>query len=159
MNSVGLLLIRVAIGVSLFIHGGQKLNFFSPIAEGEQSNLRGFADNLDNVAKETGRPYNVPNPLTAALIAAWIEVIGGALLTFGLLTRLAAIPTAFIMFVALTFHWRDLSEAPVFLAGQGGIELPMVFLLMALGLLFTGPGSLSLDAIFGFLFAGKKAEE
>jgi putative oxidoreductase len=157
MSSVGLLLIRVAVGLLLLMHGAAKLNFLEAPAEDHPTALEGFASKLDEVAQDTGRPYNLPNAITAATAAAWTEFLGGGLLILGLLTRVAAIPLTFVMMVAVTFHWQDFSQMPVYSVQAGGIELPFTVMLITLGLLFTGPGWISLDGIFGGIFA-KKAE-
>lgn len=158
MTSVGLLLIRVVVGFSLLMHGAGKLNFLEPPVEGQPTKLEGFAAGLDEAAEKTGRPYNFPNAITAATVAAWAEFIGGGLLIVGLLTRVTAIPLAFIMMVAVTFHWRDFSTMPVYMQDPKlAIELPFVYMVVLVGLLFTGPGMISLDGIFGGIFS-KKAE-
>lgn len=74
-------------------------------------------------------------------IGAWIELVGGILLLFGLFTR----PVAFIvsgeMAVAYWMFHAPASLYPVLNGGDAAILYTFVFLL----LVFTGPGALSLD--------------
>ena len=71
--------------------------------------------------------------------AAFSELIGGVLLLFGLLTRVAAFSLACTMAVAiLAVHW------PRFFA-PAGLEYPMVLLAVCLALLIVGGGQLSVD--------------
>jgi putative oxidoreductase len=71
--------------------------------------------------------------------AAFSELIGGALLLFGFLTRVGAFLLACIMAVAIAGpHWG------VFFA-PGGFEYPMSLLAMCLALLISGGGMASVD--------------
>lgn len=72
--------------------------------------------------------------------AALSELIGGVLLFFGLLTRVAAFFLACTMGVAvLGVHW------PAFFASKSGIEYPLALFAMSLALLISGGGIASID--------------
>lgn len=72
--------------------------------------------------------------------AALAELIGGALLLLGLLTRVAAFLLACVMLVAVVgVHWNGGFFAP------GGIEYPVTLLGMCLALMISGGGMASAD--------------
>jgi len=86
----------------------------------------------------------VPDPLPALLMAAaWIEVVGGALLVLGLFTR----PVAFIcsgeMAVGYFMFHAPQSFWPALNMGDGAILFCFVFLYLA----FAGGGAWSVDAM------------
>jgi putative oxidoreductase len=74
-------------------------------------------------------------------VGAWLELVGGAFLLFGLFTR----PVAFIvsgeMAVAYWMFHAPASFYPVLNGGDAAILYTFVFLLFV----FTGPGAFSLD--------------
>jgi putative oxidoreductase len=75
--------------------------------------------------------------------AAFGELIGGALVLLGLLTRFGAfLITCVMLTVIIGVLW------PKFFAPEG-IELASAFLAMALALLITGGGQLSIDRMLG----------
>lgn len=134
---VGLLLLRLAVGLSLAAHGTQKMFgwFGGPglNATGQFFTVLGFPP---------GRRH--------ALMAALGETVGGVLLAVGLATPAAAAIVISLMLVAIvTVH---LSKG--FFAQNGGYEYPFVLAIAAMALAFTGPGSLSLDAMVGFERSG-----
>ena len=134
---IGLLPLRLAIGLTLAAHGTQKLFgwFDGPglSATGQFFTVLGFPP---------GRRH--------ALMAALAETISGALLAVGLATPAAAALVVSVMLVAvLTVH---LSKG--FFAQNGGYEYPFVLAVAALTVAFTGPGSLSIDALAGLQRTG-----
>jgi putative oxidoreductase len=127
---IGLLLLRLAVGLTLVAHGTQKLFgwFGGPglSATGQFFTVLGFPP---------GRRH--------ALMAALGETVSGALLAVGLATPAAAAVVVSVMLVAIvTVH---LGKG--FFAQNGGYEYPLVLAVAALTLAFTGPGSLSIDAL------------
>jgi putative oxidoreductase len=86
----------------------------------------------------------VPSPLPPILVAAeWIEVIGGALMTVGLYTRLVAFICAGEMAIGyFMFHFPQ-SFWPIVNMGEGAILFCFVFLYIAA----AGPGAWSIDAM------------
>lgn len=84
-----------------------------------------------------------PLPMISALLAATTEILGVALLTLGLGTRLIAVPLIFIMLIAIfTVHISN-----GFPAGDNGFEIPFYYILMLLGLVAFGSGKFSLDSL------------
>jgi putative oxidoreductase len=79
--------------------------------------------------------------------AAFSEFFGGILLVLGLFTRVGAFFIACVMLTAITgVHW------PNFFANNRGFEYPLALLAMALALLISGGGAVSLD----WLIAGRR---
>ncbi|HYE60884.1 MAG TPA: DoxX family protein [Phycisphaerales bacterium] len=129
---LGLLLLRVALGISGVFHGGQKL--FSAFGG---KGMEGFTKFLGSM--------NVPMPGVSAYMAALAEFGGGILIAIGLFTRLASIPFAFTMLVAwgMAHQFSFIKTETV-----NGSELPFHLMVMALALVFTGPGKYSVQALF-----------
>src|SRR5215471_18483872 len=130
--NVALLLLRLVVGLTLAVHGTQKL--FGWFGGSGPTRLRqGFE-------KQGFKP--------AWLWASFVilgEVGGGVFLALGFLTPLAAAGTFGVMFMA-TFkvHWKN-----GFIVSKGGIEYTLVLMVVSIAIGITGPGSYSLDALFG----------
>ena len=88
----------------------------------------------------------VPDPLPAILVAAaWIEVVGGALIAAGLFTRLVAFICAGEMAIGyFLFHFPK-SFWPIVNLGEAAILFCFVFLYFAA----AGPGAWSIDGLRG----------
>ena len=119
-------------GLTLAAHGTQKLFgwFGGPglSATGQFFTVLGFPP---------GRRH--------ALMAALGETLGGVLLAIGFATSAAVAVVVSVMVVAvMTVHL-----AKGFFAQNGGYEYPFLLAVAALSLAFTGPGSLSIDALVG----------
>jgi putative oxidoreductase len=111
------------------------------IGHGCQKVLGRFAG--PGLAKFTSYPAPFPFMRPAWLwmgAAAFGELIGGALLLLGLLTRVGAFLIFCTMLAAIIgVHWPGGFFAP------GGIEYPMSLLAMSLALLISGGGIASVD--------------
>ena len=70
-------------------------------------------------------------------MAAFAESIGSLFIVIGFTTR----PMAFLLF----FTMLVASSKKLLQAGIGGSELPMLYLILSLFILFNGPGKYSLD--------------
>ena len=86
----------------------------------------------------------VPNPLPPLLItAAVLELVGGSLVTLGLLTR----PVAFLLSGEMAYgYWTVHAPSgpwPAVNMGEGAILFCFIFLY----LVFAGPGPWSVDAL------------
>lgn len=132
-----LLALRLFFGIGFIIAGFGKLMDISK-----------FADYLIT--------FNVPYPEASAWLAALSETIGGALLTVGFLSRIAAIPLIIVMVTAYSTAHVDsvlalLHDPELFFK-----EPPFNFLLTALLVFAFGPGYFSLDA---FLLENKEKAE
>ena len=86
----------------------------------------------------------LPTPLPAILVAAaLIEVVGGALLTVGLFTRIVAFICSGEMAAAYFMAHAPKSFWPAVNGGDAAILFCFVFLYIA----FAGAGAFSLDAV------------
>lgn len=134
--NIGLLIMRLAIGLTLAAHGTQKLfGWFDGYG------LDGTAQFMEELGFRPGRLH--------ALIAGLAET-GGLLLAFGFLTPLGSVLITSVMVVAImTVHWKN----GFWLTGNG-YEYSLLTGLAALSLAFMGPGAWSLDALLGLPVAG-----
>ena len=134
---LGLLLIRLTVGLTLAAHGAQKLlGWFGGYG------IAGTAGWLESVGFRPGRRH--------AVLAGLTEVGGGMLLAIGLATPLGAAIVASVMIVAAAIaHVKN-----GFFITAGGFEYNVVLGVAALAIAFTGPGALSVDALFGYAEGG-----
>jgi putative oxidoreductase len=98
-------------------------------------------------AKLLGFPASDMNPAVGSLpwIAGCIELVGGALIALGLLTR----PAAFIASGMCAFAYF-LAHAPnSFFPVLNGGDAAILYCFLFLYLVFAGPGPLSIDASRG----------
>ena len=125
---VGLLVLRLALGIIFLAHGAQKL--FGAFGGGGIAGTAGFFGSI-----------GVPMPQLMAVVVAVFEFLGGLLVLIGFLTPLAGLMITGVMAGAIvTFH---MSKG--FFAGNGGIEFPLILLASGLALVFTGPGRFSVE--------------
>jgi len=99
-------------------------------------------DNLDAMAERFAE-WGIPFPAFSAALSGYTELVGGALIVLGLLTRLASVPLFVNMVVAIaTVNIKRVSSLDDF------VELSEpLYALVFLWLVFTGPGRISLDAL------------
>jgi putative oxidoreductase len=136
--SLGLLILRLVVGLGLAAHGAQKLlGWFGGYG------LRGTGQFLEQLGFRPGR--------FQAAQAGLAEMGGGLLLALGFLTPLAAAAVVAVMLVAaVSVHLEK-----GFFAQSGGYEYPLVLATTAVTLAFTGPGVVSLDHALGLSWAGE----
>jgi putative oxidoreductase len=125
-SSLGLLVLRLALGAVFFAHGGQKVfGWFG-----------GFG-----LEGTIGFMTGMGIPAVLAYIAIFTEFFGGLAILAGLLTRPAALGLAITMLVAIfKVHIGAGFFAP------NGYEFPLALAAIAISLLISGPGKYSLDA-------------
>jgi len=129
MMDMGLLIVRIVIGVLFVGHGAQKL-FGMFGGHGP----RGTGGWMESVGIKPG--------IAMAVIAGLMEFVGGAMFAAGLLTPIAAVLIALAMIGAIKVH------APNGLwSTAGGYEYPLVLLAVAIGVALTGAGAYSLDNV------------
>ncbi len=99
-------------------------------------------------------PFNVAPVELSWFLATWFEMLGAIALVLGLFTRFFAASLIILTIVAaLSVHWPEqwstLGELwqgySISNKGFGNYKLPLLFLIMLLPLMFSGPGKLSLD--------------
>jgi putative oxidoreductase len=134
---IGLLLLRVVLGLLFVGHGTQKLfGWFSG------HGLDGTGDFFERLGYRPGRIH--------AGIAGAAETAGGALLVLGLLTPLGAAAVIGVMLNAIvSLHWQN-----GIWNDDSGIEYPVVAATAATCLAFTGAGAVSLDHALGVDLSG-----
>jgi len=119
-----LTVLRVVLGVTFILHGGQKL----------------FVYGFDGVTGAFGQ-MGIPAPAFFGPFVAFVEFFGGIAITLGLLTRLAALGVGATMVVAiLTAQLKNVH-------GVGDLFglLELVYLIVFVWLAIAGPGALSID--------------
>jgi putative oxidoreductase len=135
--SVGLLILRLVVGLTLAAHGAQKLlGWFGGYG------LSGTGQFLEQLGFRPGR-------LQAAQ-AGLAELLGGLFLAAGFLTPAAAAAVVAVMLVAAV----SVHVAKGFFATGGGYEYTLVLGGAAVALAFTGPGAISVDRAFGIGWSG-----
>jgi putative oxidoreductase len=115
---------RLVLGGSIALYGYRKV-----VPHGA------LAHHVQHVAS-LGLPYWL------GYVSAFTELIGGALLILGLLTRLSAMFVAINMLVA--FFTVGIHH------GLGSFDYTLAFAAIAVMLLFYGPGALAIDRKLGF---------
>ena len=130
--SVGMLILRIVVGLLFIGHGTQKL--FGWFGGGGREGTTGMVGSLG---------YRSPEQM--ALVGGILEAAGGLLLLLGLLTPLgAAFIVAMMVSAILTVHapngiWNT----------NNGIELPLVYIAAAFAAA-VAPGRYSLDRALGW---------
>lgn len=100
----------------------------------------GKVHGLDKVAVFFGE-LGIPAPALNAHVVSFVELIGGALLLFGLFSRLAALPLVVSMAVAIVTAQRDQVHG---LADLFGL-VEWTYLALLSWVAIAGPGKVSLD--------------
>ena len=118
--------VRLALGAVFLAHGWQKI-----AVDGLAATTEGFG------------AMGIPFAAVLAPVAAFTELLGGAAIIVGLLTRIAAAGLAITALVALVV----VHLPGGFFAATGGIEFVLVLAAGAVALALTGAGRLSLDAL------------
>jgi putative oxidoreductase len=135
MEAIGLLIIRVIVGLYFAAHGAQKA----------------FGWFGGNGPEKTGAFFEaigIRPGKTMAIFAGIGEFIGGILFAIGLLTPLSAILIIGPMIVAI----KTVTGKNGIFIEKNGIEYNLVLIAIALGIALIGPGTLSLDALFNIKF-------
>ena len=99
-------------------------------------------------------PFNVVPVDISWQMATWFELLGAIALVIGLATRFFSVSLAVLTVVAIAAvhwpaQWSSLAELwqgfVVTDNGQGNFKLPLIYLVMFVPLILSGPGKLSLD--------------
>ena len=132
MLNIGLLLIRLVIGVLFIGHGAQKLfGWFGGYG------LKGTGGWFESIGMKPG--------VTVALMAGLTELVGGVLFALGLVTPLGGIMIAATMVIAIA----KVHGANGLWSTSNEYEYNLVLLAVTIGIALVGPGQYALDA---FLF-------
>src|SRR5262245_24619000 len=138
--NVGLLILRLVLGLTLAAHGAQKLfGWFGGYG------LAGTGQFLEQLGFRPGR--------VQAARAGIAELLGGLFLAVGFLTPAASAAVLAVMLVAaVSVHLKS-----GFFAQTGGYEYTLVLAGAAIALAFAGPGALSPDHALGISWSGVTA--
>lgn len=126
----GLLIIRATLGLTLLYFGLAKFLGGQPV-------LIQIGKSIEVIG--ISAPDSTPMPLFFGIMAALTEMIGGLLMTLGLFFRSTTALLIFVMTVATISKYAQTG---------GDFSLwahPFTYTLVLLGLLFTGPGQLSMQ--------------
>ena len=122
-GAIGLLILRLVAGSALMLHGWPKIQHaMSWMGPG------------------------APVPGFFQFLAAFSEFFGGLAFLAGLLTPIAALGVATTMLFALvTVHFKN--HDPFVSPHGSSFESALTYFAIAMVMLFTGPGAISLDAL------------
>ncbi|MCS7459613.1 DoxX family protein [Paenibacillus doosanensis] len=128
--ALGLLIVRLVVGLIFAGHGSQKLfGWFGGHGP------KGTGGWMESIGIKPGVPM--------AVAAGLMELIGGLLLAAGLFTPVAAALIVLTMIGAIaTVHGKN-----GFWVTSGGIEYNVILIAIAVGVALTGAGAYSLDAL------------
>jgi len=132
LADVGLLVLRVVVGVLFMGHGLQKLaGWFGG------HGLAGTGQWLEAIGLRPGRAW--------ALLAGVLETVGGLLFALGLFTPLGTVFISAVMLMAIArVHW---AKGPWI--ANGGYEHALTALAAAIAVALVGPGAYALDRYLG----------
>jgi len=132
MVALGLLILRVVIGLVVAAHGFQKL-----FGRWGGAGMQGWVGAMNRMRIRPAVPW--------AWISTLSEVLGGLGLAVGLLTPLPSLAIAGSMLVAIALvHWPK-----GFWATKGGYEFNLSILAAIAAIALIGPGAYSLDSALG----------
>ncbi|WP_016691911.1 DoxX family protein [Rhodococcus rhodochrous] len=131
---LGLMLVRLALGPMLVVHGLNKV-FGS-------GGLAGTTRWFEHLGLRPAAWH--------ARLAATLEVLAGAAMTLGLLSSVAATAYVGLMAVALATDHRGKG----YFVFQGGFEYTIVIGMTAVAMASLGPGRWSLDHLLGIAWVG-----
>lgn len=119
LSSFAPLPIRLIAGIAFILHGLPKL--------GDIGGTQGFFS-------------SVGIPPEMAIFVALLEVLGGVALIFGVLTRITS-----ILFIIEMIGATIMAKAATGFTIGGGYELDLLLMSIAISLLISGPGRLSIE--------------
>ena len=130
--SIGLLVLRLVVGLAMAAHGSQKLfGWFGG------HGLAGTGGFFEMIGFRPGRLF--------AMLAGTTEVVSGLLIAIGFLGPIGpALMLSVMIVAAVSVHLKN-----GFFAQSGGVEVAVLFAVAAIALAFTGFGQFSIDALTG----------
>jgi putative oxidoreductase len=134
---VGILLLRLAVGLTVGAHGLQKLTTHLG-----GNGVAGTSRFVESLGFRPGRFF--------AYLLGVAELTGGFFIAAGLLTPVGALAVIGVMTAAVvTVHRRN-----GFFVTDGGFEYPVILGMAAAAIAIVGPGSFSLDALLDTTVSG-----
>jgi putative oxidoreductase len=131
MAALAPLVVRIIVGVIMFAHGLMKLE------RGPAMFGQGLAE------------MGVPGPAFMAYVVTFTELVGGALLVLGLLSRFAALALTIDLIVAILLVKLEVGLIAPRGSGGSGAELDLALIAGFLAILLAGPGPIALDRVLG----------
>ncbi|MGM0885056.1 MAG: DoxX family protein [Bacillota bacterium] len=130
--ALGLLIVRLVVGLLFVGHGAQKLfGWFGGYGP------KGTGGWLESIGVKPG--------VAMAVVAGLMELVGGLLFAVGLFTPIAAALIVMTMLVAIVkVHGQN-----GLWVTSNGYEYNLVLIAIAIGVALTGAGAYSLDALLG----------
>ena len=128
IQSLGFLLLRIALGTMLIHHGYEKL------------------ENIENFADAFVRPLHLPFPIVSSYFAAFAEIVGSWMVICGLGTRLGALAILGTISFAI-YHALVTSGFNIYL-----LELLVLYWGGAACIVLSGPGMFSIDHLIKLRF-------
>ena len=128
IQSLGFLLLRIALGTMLIHHGYEKL------------------ENIENFADAFVRPLHLPFPIFSSYFAAFSEIVGSWLVIFGLGARLGALAILGTISFAI-YHALVTSGFNIYL-----LELLVLYWGGTVCIVLNGPGNFSIDHLIKLKF-------
>lgn len=130
MMNLGLLIIRLVVGLSFIGHGAQKLfGWFGGYGP------KGTGDWMESIGMKPG--------LLMAVIAGLSELIGGFLFAAGLFTPIGAVLIVMTMLVAII----KVHGPNGYWITANGYEYNLMLISVAIGITLIGAGAYSIDAL------------
>ena len=120
-KSIGLLILRIAVGTMLIHHGYEKLA------------------NIENFADAFVRPIHLPFPIVSSYIAAFSEIVGSWMLITGIGVRFGALAITGTMTIAI-YHALVTSGFNIYL-----LELLVLYFGSSVALILNGGGIFAFD--------------
>ena len=96
---------------------------------------------FENIVNDFPFPFNVIPTDISWFIATWTEILGAIAIAVGLATRFWAFALIILDIVA----WYSVHAGNGYNVCDNGFKLPLIYLLMLVVILFSGPGKLSID--------------
>jgi putative oxidoreductase len=130
--AIGLLVLRLALGLYMAAHGAQKLfGWFGGYGLGPTGQF------FTQLGYRQGKLF--------AFLASATEVVSGLLVALGLLGPIGpALMVAVMIVAAVTVHWKG-----GLFSANNGVEINVLFAASAVLLALVGYGRFSLDAVLG----------
>ncbi|MEK4670260.1 DoxX family protein [Niallia sp. FSL R7-0271] len=128
MEDVGLLIIRIMVGIVFLYYGSQKLfGLFGG------HGIKGTGGWFESIGVKPGIP--------AAFLSGLGEFVSGILMILGLFLPVAAVIITIIMAGAIV----KVHGSKGFAAGGGGFEYNLMLIVVAIGLALIGPGAFAIS--------------
>lgn len=129
---ISTLVLRATCGIGLAYHGWLKI-------DGGAGNFAAVVDGLE--------VFGASLPRFLGYVVIYLELVGGALLVAGLLTRIMGALLA-VQFLMIPFVVKS-QNGLVGTGGKSGFEIDLLIAAIALTLTLLGPGRTSLDRVLG----------